>query len=392
LTSTTGANQNQAGVKGQTTKGQDNAVAKNSNTKTGTENAKANTDTGVASNTIDPVTGKELTSTTGANQNQAGVKGQTTKGQDNAVAKNSNTKTGTENAQANKDTGVASNTIDPATKAGQKSDTTANNKQNSLTALPVDHAIKHVPPPKRVTMEPLKAEEVAGKNFYFYLSRADNHDGVEGEVDAIDFEKSRKMATYPANSPVKILLPAGKTKQISFVCQVFGYRKLQKEYDPNNPSEDLYLDEKGNLVIPFELMRLQRGDIAIMYNVFFFKDAALMRPESRYEVNNLLELLNENPSYKIMIHGHTNGNAAGKIIRMDKPGNFYSLTNTSQGMGSAKKLSEERALIIREYLISSGVGSDRMQVKAWGGKKPIHDKHAVRANENVRVEIEILSD
>jgi outer membrane protein OmpA-like peptidoglycan-associated protein len=93
-----------------------------------------------------------------------------------------------------------------------------------------------------------------------------------------------------------------------------------------------------------------------------------------------------------MIHGHTNGNAAGKIIRMDKPGNFYSLTNTSQGMGSAKKLSEERALLIREYLISSGVSPERMQVKAWGGKKPIHDKHAVRANENVRVEIEILSD
>ncbi|MEX2235576.1 MAG: hypothetical protein WD824_25680, partial [Cyclobacteriaceae bacterium] len=114
-TSTTGANQNQAGVKGQTTKGQENAVAKNSNTKTATENAQANTDTGVASNTIDPVTGKELTSTTGANQNQAGVKGQTTKGQENAVAKNSNTKTATENAQANTDTGVASNTIDPVT-------------------------------------------------------------------------------------------------------------------------------------------------------------------------------------------------------------------------------------------------------------------------------------
>jgi outer membrane protein OmpA-like peptidoglycan-associated protein len=246
--------------------------------------------------------------------------------------------------------------------------------------------------PKRITTAPLSAEEVVGKTFYFQLYRADNQEVVEGEVDAIDFEKARRMATYPANAPVKVLMPQGKSKQISFVCQVFGYRKLQKEFDRANPAEDLYLDENGNFVVPFELIRLQKGDIAIMYNVFFFKDAAVMRPESRFEVNNLLDLLNENPSYKIRIHGHTNGNAAGKIIRMGKPDNFYSLTQTKEGFGSAKKLSEERAIVIRDYLISSGISADRMQVKAWGGKKPIHDKHAARAQENVRVEIEILSD
>jgi outer membrane protein OmpA-like peptidoglycan-associated protein len=248
-----------------------------------------------------------------------------------------------------------------------------------------------IPAPKRATTEPLEATDVEGKDFYFHLLRADNGKTIGGEVDAIDFERSRKMATYPANEAVTIRMPSTKSRHISFVCQVFGYRKQQKEFDPNTPSEDLYLDEQGNLVVPFELIRLQKGDIAIMYNVFFFKDAAVMRPESRYEVTNLLELLNENPSYNIVIHGHTNGNASGKIIRMDQPGNFYSLTGTKQGMGSAKKLSEERANVIKEFLVSSGIPENRMQVKAWGGKKPIHDKHSVRANENVRVEIEILS-
>lgn len=246
--------------------------------------------------------------------------------------------------------------------------------------------------PKKVSTAPLTPEEVIGKNFYFQLFRADNREWVEGEVDAIDFERSRKMATYAANTPVKVMMPSGKSKQVSFVCQVFGYRKQQIEFDPENPAPDIFLDDKGNLVVPFELVRLQKGDIAIMYNVFFFKDAAVMRPESRYEVNNLLDLLEENPSYKIKIHGHTNGNASGKIIRMDKSENFYSLSNTKQGFGSAKKLSEERALVIKQFLVSSGVTEDRMLVKAWGGKKPIHDKHSVRAIENVRVEIEILSD
>ncbi|HEX8041293.1 MAG TPA: OmpA family protein [Chryseosolibacter sp.] len=246
--------------------------------------------------------------------------------------------------------------------------------------------------PRKTNEQPLTSEEVVGKNFYFSLFRAENHALVDGEVDAIDFENSRKMATYEGNVPVKVTMPAGKSRRISFVCQVFGYRKLQKEFDPANPAEDLYLDENGDLVVPFELVRLQKGDIAIMYNVFFFKDAAVMRPESRYEVNNLLDLLVENPDYKIRIHGHTNGNATGKIIRMGKPDNFYSLTETKEGFGSAKKLSEERAMIIRQYLVSSGISADRMQIKAWGGKRPLFDKNSARAVENVRVEIEILSE
>ena len=118
-----------------------------------------------------------------------------------------------------------------------------------------------------------------------------------------------------------------------------------------------------------------------------------MIPESRYEVNSLLQMLKENPKYKIRIHGHTNGGAAGKIISKAKDSdNFFTLTNTVDGFGSAKKLSFERGNIIRDFLVAEGIDAARMQVKAWGGKKPIHDKHHSRAQENVRVEIEILED
>lgn len=295
------------------------------------------------------------------------------------------------------DTPLSANSPVSLTVRAQEKQST-NAEMNVTGPMPASEkdAVEEKPParefPKKANTAPLTAEEVIGKNFYFQLYRADNNEWVEGEVDAIDFEKSRKMATYPANAPVKVIMPSGKSKQISFVCQVFGYRKQQIEFDPANPSPDIFLDENGNLVVPFELVRLQKGDIAIMYNVFFFKDAAVMRPESRYEVNNLLDLLNENPSYNIRIHGHTNGNASGKIIRMDNTENFYSLAGTKEGFGSARKLSEERALLIRQFLVSSGISGERMEVKAWGGKKPIHDKHSVRAVENVRVEIEILSD
>ena len=39
-----------------------------------------------------------------------------------------------------------------------------------------------------------------------------------------------------------------------------------------------------------------------------------MLPESKYELNSLLQLMNENSRYRISLHGHTNGNYTGKIF------------------------------------------------------------------------------
>jgi len=237
-------------------------------------------------------------------------------------------------------------------------------------------------------------EEVDGGKFMFKLFRAVDNAAVDGDVNVIDTDRSRKMASYKGNTIVKVADPASKSDNISLVCEVFGYRKVQREINYGNPEgEGVSKDGQGAVVVPFELVRLQRGDIAVMYNVYFFKDAAVMRPESRYEVNSLLDMLNENPKYKIKIHGHTNGNAAGKIIAMNNDSkNFFSLNNTRDGYGSAKALSEQRAELIRDYLISNGIDPSRMQIKAWGGKRSIHDKHSTRAQENVRVEIEILEN
>jgi outer membrane protein OmpA-like peptidoglycan-associated protein len=177
------------------------------------------------------------------------------------------------------------------------------------------------------------------------------------------------------------------------VCNVFGYRKVQRDINYKNPEgEGITKDDENNIVVPFELIRLQKGDIAILYNVYFFKDAGVMRPESRYEVGSLLEMLKENQNYKIKLHGHTNGGAAGKIISMGDSKNYFSLTGTKEGFGSAKKLSLERAEVIRDYLVNEGIDSKRIEIKAWGGKQPIFDKLSTRAQENVRVEVEILED
>jgi outer membrane protein OmpA-like peptidoglycan-associated protein len=259
--------------------------------------------------------------------------------------------------------------------------------------MPGDSATSQTSVVPASTEEKMKSlDEASGKNFLFKVFRSTDNTSVDGDVDAIDTEKTRKIGTYKANVPVS--LPKNNLKAVSFVCEVFGYRKVQRDIDYNNPEgEGISTEENGAVVVPFELVRLQKGDIAVMYNVYFFKDAAIMRPESRYEVTSLLDMLNENTKYKIRLHGHTNGNAAGKIISMSKDSkNFFSLNDTKDGFGSAKELSEERADVIRNYLVSNGIDQSRIEIKAWGGKRSIHDKHSARAQENVRVEVEILEN
>jgi outer membrane protein OmpA-like peptidoglycan-associated protein len=239
---------------------------------------------------------------------------------------------------------------------------------------------------------PDTSDEIDGKSFVFNIVRDIDHEKIEGDVDVIDPDKSKKVGTFKGNTPVRITSPGNKSGTVSLVCEVFGYRKLQKDIAYAAPQGEGITTEDGSVSVPFELVRLQKGDIAVMYNVYFFKDAAIMRPESRFEVSSLLEMLKENPKYRIRIHGHTNGGSHGKIISMGENKNFFSLSGSKEGFGSAKKLSEERARVIHNYLTENGIEAHRTHVKAWGGKRPIHDKHSTRASENVRVEIEILED
>jgi outer membrane protein OmpA-like peptidoglycan-associated protein len=242
----------------------------------------------------------------------------------------------------------------------------------------------------------VETSNATGKAFVFEMTRFVDSVPVEGEVAMIDPDKVKKLGSYPANKAIRVVELKNNTGMVTFTAEVFGYRKAQKDFSYVNPESDttgVKVDENGIIHVPFELIRLKQGDFAILYNVYFFRDAAVMRPESRFEINSLLEMLRENPKYIVRIHGHTNGNHAGKIIYKEKSSeDFFSLNGTKDGYGSAKELSKSRAEVIRDYLVAQGISPERALVKAWGGKKSIHDKHSAKAQENVRVEIEIVKD
>jgi outer membrane protein OmpA-like peptidoglycan-associated protein len=231
---------------------------------------------------------------------------------------------------------------------------------------------------------------------FLSLFNAQNNRIVEGEVEVIDTDRAKLITKVKGNEYLVLSDPKSRSGQLTLICDVFGYRKIQQEINYPLPLADTvkeFIDLMGTtLVINFNLVRYHRGDLVTLFNVYFYNDAALMLPESKYELNSLLQLLQENPAYKIRLHGHTNGNYHGKIISMGTEKNFFSLTASKQTTGSAMDLSYNRADVVKEYLVSNGIDPGRIALKAWGGRRPLYDKNSANAKKNVRVVVEILED
>ncbi|MEM9389513.1 MAG: OmpA family protein [Bacteroidota bacterium] len=242
-----------------------------------------------------------------------------------------------------------------------------------------------------------EVNSLADATVFFNLHNAQNKKDIIGDVQIVDGERAKLINVVESGNYISLADPKNGTGKLMLIADVFGYRRAQFELNYYDPADDL---AKSNvelladvLLVNLDLVRYHVGDIVTMYNVYFFKDAALMRPESKYEIKSLLDMLQENEDYRIKIHGHVNGKHPGKIISKGESKNFFALDESnSERFGSAKELSLKRAELIRQYLIENGIDANRMEIKAWGGKRMIHDKHSSKAKENVRVEIEILED
>ncbi len=233
---------------------------------------------------------------------------------------------------------------------------------------------------------------------FFSMYNATNGTILDGEVEVIDTDRSRLLSKMKSNSYISLPDPGSKSGKLTLIGSAFGYRKVQHEMNYKNTESDTTKEEIdliGNYyMVKFDLTRMTRGDIATLYNVYFYNDAAVMMPESKYELNKLLQMLQENPKYRIMLHGHTNGNGRGKIIYVGPNKDFFNITKDDvvKESGSAKELSGARASTIKEWLVSQGINTSRIEVKAWGGGRMLHDKNSQNARRNVRVEVEVLQD
>ncbi|MFM7855034.1 MAG: OmpA family protein, partial [Flammeovirgaceae bacterium] len=230
---------------------------------------------------------------------------------------------------------------------------------------------------------------------FFSLFNATNNQSVDGEVEVIDAERSRLLLKAKGNEYITLPDPKSTSGKLLLIGSSFGYRKVQNEINYNETEKDTLqpnISLVGNYyMVRFEMVRLHKGDIAVLYNVYFYNDAAIMLSDSKYELNKILTMMNENPKYKITLHGHTNGNGRGKITKVGASKDFFNLRadDVVTDNVSAKELSGARAQVIKDWLVSQGVAADRVGVKAWGGSRMLYDKNSQNARKNVRVEIEI---
>jgi outer membrane protein OmpA-like peptidoglycan-associated protein len=232
---------------------------------------------------------------------------------------------------------------------------------------------------------------VKGKLFKFNILTPTG-EAYAGYVHHVDFKRGRDLASYSSNDFSDVPKPV--EEPMTFVCGIFGYKEITQLVDYENPSltEGAVEGEERAWVIPFNLERLEKGDVSVMYDVSFYKDAVIMLPRSQEELDELVNLMNANTAYKIKIHGHCNGNSDRKIIAIGKTRNYFEMKGADEQNGSAKELTKLRAEAVRDYLIDNGIEKSRMEIMTWGGTNMLVAETSASAKLNDRIEIEILED
>ncbi|HXA01645.1 MAG TPA: OmpA family protein [Cytophagaceae bacterium] len=187
---------------------------------------------------------------------------------------------------------------------------------------------------------------------------------VEASISYETLPSGKEIGTArsnPSTGEYKIILPYGES--YGYHAKADGYiavnenMELQDQKDYIEITKDLYL-------VPIEV-----GATIQLNNVFFVQSKADLLESSYPELDRLAKIMQDNPGMEIQIQGHTdNVGDADKNI----------------------KLSEDRVIVVKNYLISRGVEAKRITGKGFGGTKPIaKDNSSEEHMKNRRVEFVI---
>lgn len=190
---------------------------------------------------------------------------------------------------------------------------------------------------------------------------------IGATIEVTDNEKNEVIATYNSNSATGkylISLPAGKNYGINVNAE--GYLFSSETFDLTDSTSAEYREIEKDI----ELDRIKVGSKVVLKNIFFDFNKATLRNESKAELNRLKRIMNDNPTMKIEIGGHTDS----------KGSDAYNAN-----------LSKNRAGSVVEYLVQQGIDKSRMTFKGYGESQPIATNETEEGRqENRRVEFKIL--
>jgi len=142
------------------------------------------------------------------------------------------------------------------------------------------------------------------------------------------------------------------------------------EYHEINLDHDS-LRGKEELEYNFSLVPIELEQIMPFRNILFDPSSSSIAPIALPELLRLVEILNENPSLKIRLEGHTD-NVAKSRKSLD--------------------LAKRRIKSVKQFLVSKGISSSRVRIKAFGGGNPLFRHGTQEAHQaNRRVEVRIIS-
>lgn len=139
-----------------------------------------------------------------------------------------------------------------------------------------------------------------------------------------------------------VTLPAGKEYALNINKK--GYLFSSEHYN----LKENFIDKPYNINIA--LQPIEIGGTTVLRNVFFDVDKYDLNNKSYLELDKLVVLLNENPTMKVELIGHTDNQGQKQ----------YNQT-----------LSENRAKSVVNYLITKGINKNRLSSKGKGDTEPI---------------------
>lgn len=158
-------------------------------------------------------------------------------------------------------------------------------------------------------------------------------------------------------------LPFGKTYALHIKQP--GYLFFSENYplDDSTKINDAY-------EIRIALLRVKAGSSETLKNIFFEIDQYTLLPQSKSDLDNLIEFLNLNNQIQVEIGGHTD--------------------NT--GVESHNQtLSEKRAKAVHDYLLHAGVAASRLSFKGYGQSQPVASNDTEEGRQhNRRTDFKII--
>jgi outer membrane protein OmpA-like peptidoglycan-associated protein len=113
--------------------------------------------------------------------------------------------------------------------------------------------------------------------------------------------------------------------------------------------------------------KIEKGKAIVLNNVYFEQSSFIMQKESYPELDKVVSMMRANPNTKIEIGGHTD-NIGDPRLNL--------------------ALSENRAKVILNYIVSKGIDEERLLYKGYGGTKPVAPNDSEdNKKKNRRVEI-----